>query len=236
MILPPEADEARGTVLVVEAATSAGSLALLRRESANVPWQLLASADVVMGSGREDLLTPAVSALCASAAIPLSSLSAVVCGSGPGSFTSLRIASAMVKGLAYGLDTPLLAVPSLLLAAAASSGAAPPSAGSVLVVLDALRGECYVQRVRVESDGLARLDGALGRVSRDDVLALAGDARLLEVDVTTGVTPHAAAARWCAPWSSFGPQSMDDWEPEYGRLAEAQVKWEATHGRPLPTT
>ena len=23
------------------------------------------------------------------------------------------------------------------------------------------------------------------------------------------------------------------WEPMYGRLAEAQVKWEATHGRPL---
>ena len=23
------------------------------------------------------------------------------------------------------------------------------------------------------------------------------------------------------------------WEPAYGRLAEAQVKWEAAHGRPL---
>jgi hypothetical protein len=26
----------------------------------------------------------------------------------------------------------------------------------------------------------------------------------------------------------------DNWEPEYGRPAEAQVRWEATHGRPLP--
>jgi tRNA threonylcarbamoyladenosine biosynthesis protein TsaB len=28
--------------------------------------------------------------------------------------------------------------------------------------------------------------------------------------------------------------SLDGWEPEYGRLAEAQVKWEAEHGRELP--
>ena len=27
---------------------------------------------------------------------------------------------------------------------------------------------------------------------------------------------------------------LDRWEPDYGRLAEAQVKWEAAHGRPLP--
>jgi tRNA threonylcarbamoyladenosine biosynthesis protein TsaB len=27
--------------------------------------------------------------------------------------------------------------------------------------------------------------------------------------------------------------SLDAWEPAYGRLAEAQVKWEAAHGRPL---
>ena len=30
-----------------------------------------------------------------------------------------------------------------------------------------------------------------------------------------------------------GPVSLDKWEPAYGRLAEAQVKWEAAHGRAL---
>jgi len=235
MILPSPAEAVCGTVLVVEAATSAGSLALLQRDTATVPWQVLASTDVVMGSGREDVLTPAVAAMCASAGIPLPSLAAVVCGSGPGSFTSLRIASALVKGLAFGLGAPLYAVPSLLLAAAAALDE-PPAAGPVLVVLDALRDEYYAQRVSVGADGSARLDGALQRVARTDIAALAGDARLLEVDAARGVSPHAAAARWCEPWTSFGPQSVDDWEPEYGRLAEAQVKWEATHGRPLPAT
>jgi tRNA threonylcarbamoyladenosine biosynthesis protein TsaB len=30
-----------------------------------------------------------------------------------------------------------------------------------------------------------------------------------------------------------GPVDRARWEPAYGRLAEAQVKWEAAHGRPL---
>jgi tRNA threonylcarbamoyladenosine biosynthesis protein TsaB len=30
-----------------------------------------------------------------------------------------------------------------------------------------------------------------------------------------------------------GPVDLERWEPSYGRLAEAQVKWEAAHGRPL---
>jgi hypothetical protein len=29
------------------------------------------------------------------------------------------------------------------------------------------------------------------------------------------------------------PVDLAEWEPSYGRLAEAQVKWEAKHGRSL---
>ena len=32
---------------------------------------------------------------------------------------------------------------------------------------------------------------------------------------------------------THGRVSLDTWEPDYGRLAEAQVKWEAAHGRRL---
>jgi tRNA threonylcarbamoyladenosine biosynthesis protein TsaB len=30
-----------------------------------------------------------------------------------------------------------------------------------------------------------------------------------------------------------GPVDLASWEPTYGRLAEAQVKWEKAAGRPL---
>jgi tRNA threonylcarbamoyladenosine biosynthesis protein TsaB len=236
MILsPPAAPALSGAVLVIEAATAAGSVAVLQRADAELPWSLLATTDVPMGSGREDRLTPAVSAVCETARVPLSALAAVVCGSGPGSFTSLRIASALAKGLAFGLERPLYAVPSLLLAAATNTDT-PPASGSVLVLLDALRDECFAQRAHVGTDGFARCEGPLARVPRAEIGALAGDARVLEIDASRGVSPQAGAARWCAPWEAFGPLSVDTWEPEYGRLAEAQVKWEEAHGRALPAT
>jgi len=222
-----------GHVLVIEAATSAGSVALLHRAADQDAWTLLASEAVAMGSGRVDQLTPAVTALCERSGVVLSTLSAVVCGGGPGSFTSLRIASALAKGLAFGLGVPLYAVPSLLLAASVATDT-PPPAGQVLIILDALRDEVYAQRVRIDAAGAAQLDGDLQRVARTDVALLAGSARLVEVDPAHGNAPQAAAARWCVPWERFGPLNLDGWEPEYGRLAEAQVKWEAAQGRPLP--
>jgi tRNA threonylcarbamoyladenosine biosynthesis protein TsaB len=45
-------------------------------------------------------------------------------------------------------------------------------------------------------------------------------------------TPRAAAVAFvAAPW--VREVALATWEPAYGRLAEAQVKWEAAHGRPL---
>jgi tRNA threonylcarbamoyladenosine biosynthesis protein TsaB len=32
-----------------------------------------------------------------------------------------------------------------------------------------------------------------------------------------------------------GPVDLASWEPGYGRKAEAQMRWEASHGQPLPS-
>ena len=45
---------------------------------------------------------------------------------------------------------------------------------------------------------------------------------------------RAAVARLETCSRRAGPVDLDAWEPAYGRLAEAQVKWESAHGRPLP--
>jgi hypothetical protein len=50
----------------------------------------------------------------------------------------------------------------------------------------------------------------------------------------TPLFPHArGVAAMLAACVAEGPVDLDAWEPSYGRLAEAQVKWEAAHGRPL---
>ncbi len=236
-----------GPWLVIEAATAAGSVALLdglpnragprvpagNPSTDHAPPRVLAAHAVPMGSGRQDLLTPAVSALLAEAGHAVRDLSAIVCGAGPGSFTSLRIAASLAKGLAYGLSVPLYAVPSLLLAVGNAEAAPPP--GRTLVILDALRDERFVQPVEVSAEGLVRAGGPVTRVAAsalDETLGEADAQRLVDAGETA---PRAEAARWLADWPSYGPVSLDDWEPAYGRLAEAQVKWEAAHGRALPT-
>ncbi len=157
---------------------------------------------------------------------------AVACGSGPGSFTSLRIVGAAAKGLAFGLERPLLAVPSLLLAAPVDA-AGRPEAGEVMVTLDALRGEWFAQPLSIGVDGRIRLAGPLTRGPADRVELEAAGRRVHRVEPAAGVGPLAATARWAFDWPNYGPVSLDAWEPGYGRLAEAQVQWEARHGRPL---
>ena len=49
--------------------------------------------------------------------------------------------------------------------------------------------------------------------------------------------PHARGALVVAgAWDALPSLALDAWEPTYGRLAEAQVKWEAAHGRALPAS
>jgi len=50
------------------------------------------------------------------------------------------------------------------------------------------------------------------------------------------VSPHArGVATLLDSIIEAGPVDIASWEPDYGRLAEAQVRWEAAHGRKLTT-
>ena len=79
-------------------------------------------------------------------------LDAVCVSSGPGSYTGLRIGVSTAKGLCYGLDVPLLSVPTLLGMASLYHIQHPDYQGLVCPMIDARRMECYT--MIVESDGL----------------------------------------------------------------------------------
>jgi tRNA threonylcarbamoyladenosine biosynthesis protein TsaB len=222
-----------GPLLVLDAATATGSVALLR------DGQLLGVRIVVMGQGQDDHLFPAVQALLQEAALTPAALVAVVCGAGPGSFTSLRIAAALAKGLCHGAGCPLYAVPSLLLAAAALPAEA---VGPFLVHADALRGERYVLPVERQANGSVSAAGPLARVATAALAESTQQERRVAVTAAPDALPSAYivtpdASRVLHVSGGWREQEADlaSWEPTYGRLAEAQVKWEATHGVSLPT-
>ena len=61
-----------------------------------------------------ELLPRLVALLEAAGGRSVADISAIAVGSGPGSFTGLRVAMALGKGLAVGLERPLVGVPSLV--------------------------------------------------------------------------------------------------------------------------
>jgi tRNA threonylcarbamoyladenosine biosynthesis protein TsaB len=180
---------------------------------------------------------PAVAEALEAAGVDISRLDGIVCGAGPGSFTSLRIAASIAKGIAMATDTPLYAVSSLALLVGGAS--VPP--GRYIAALDALRGEFYVALYDVDgTGGIAELESAR-LIPADQLESLAaslGATVVTPSDIAGAVraSPRArAAAKLGHLIERGGPADVSAWEPAYGRLAEAQVRWEATHGVPLPT-
>lgn len=213
-------------VLALDASTYAGSVALIR------DGVVMAQAVVAMRGEREERLMPAVAAMLAGHSIKVGDLDAVACGAGPGSFTSLRIAASIAKGLCAAREIPLLVAPSSLLAVPVADP--PLSPGRYVVALDAMRGDFFFQDVDVDSRGVLR-PGDSGRTTRAalEEHAIAWGARIVGPRESPPLVPHASAF---AQLISLGiAQSVErtTWEPDYGRKAEAQVRWEAAHGREL---
>jgi tRNA threonylcarbamoyladenosine biosynthesis protein TsaB len=103
------------------------------------------------GAQSSSALIPAVLAMLAEADMALASLTAIVFGRGPGSFTGLRTACAVAQGLAFGADIPVLPVDTLLAVAEEARWQRVQAAGvadadadlSVLALLDARMDEVY---------------------------------------------------------------------------------------------
>ena len=213
--------------LGLEASTYVGTVAVVR------DGLLLSARETAMRGEREERLMPAVADALADAGIAPNAINRVVCGAGPGSFTSLRIAGAIAKGLALAAGVPLIPVSSLLLIVA---GAEPELApGRYVAVLDAMRGDVFTAVFAV-TDASISPESPTTIVPRRllDAFAHKQAARAIGPAEPTAVSPHArgiVVLGHRVPWPA--PADLATWEPEYGRLAEAQVRWEAAHGRAL---
>jgi tRNA threonylcarbamoyladenosine biosynthesis protein TsaB len=218
--------------LVIEASTYVGSTALLDGE------RLLGERTVAMRGREREALMPAVADLLSECGLTPAKVDRVVCGAGPGAFTSLRIAGGIAKGIALAHGRALVPISSLALLVASQRVLVP---GLYLAVVDAMRGEEYVQPFSISADLTVTQAGPLALIASGQLADVA--ARLEAHAVGPGqpgasaVDPHARGAVSLTKLiDATAPAELAGWEPAYGRLAEAQVKWEAEHGRPLVAT
>lgn len=218
----------RGVTLALDAAAGPGTIAVLRDGA------VVAAREVEMRSAAEERYFPAVLELLDEAGLSVRDLDRVVAGAGPGSFTALRVVGAIAKGLCEGLGCPLFGVPSLALIPAGSPGTR--GGGRFVATLDALRGDRYAALVVLDARGEVVVVESLGLVPVPALAerATAHGATLVGPDEVRAEGPHARGVARCAALvAAAGPADLATWEPVYGRLAEAQVKWEAAHGRVL---
>jgi tRNA threonylcarbamoyladenosine biosynthesis protein TsaB len=225
--------------LALDGSTYEGSVALIRGSVVIAERTLKDEGAASARGGRGERLLPAIAECLDEAGTKRDHISGIVCGSGPGSFTSLRVAGSVAKGLASGYGVDLYAVSSLLLSV---TGAQPPlPSGEYLSVLDAMRGEFYAARIFVSPEptipaAQAEAPAIISRQQLEDVQVTEREVKVVGPGQFIDVNPHArGAAPLLEGILAAGPVDLSSWEPDYGRLAEAQVRWEAAHGRKLTT-
>jgi tRNA threonylcarbamoyladenosine biosynthesis protein TsaB len=194
-------------------------------------------------------LLPAIQALFRRAGVSLDDIRGIAVSDGPGSFTGLRVGASVAKALVHARGIPLWTAPSLMVRAA---GVARGN-GLVLSVANALRGDVYAAAYRFFTD----------RVETELAPAVRRPAELVDSGLEPALIVGEAPAEILAVFESWIGQPVSgppegspraarlldligrpggaspvaaprDWEPVYGRPAEAQARWEMTHGRPLP--
>lgn len=131
-------------LLALDAATEACSVAL------NLDGEIIENFQMLPRRHSRELL-PMVEQLLADAGLTLGQMDVLVFGRGPGAFTGLRVATAMVQGLAFAVDKPVIGISTL--AALAQEGYRRFGAQSVLSSIDARMKEVYWGVYR-EQDGL----------------------------------------------------------------------------------
>lgn len=170
-------------VLAMDTATPAVTAGVVRLDPAAPGARLrpLSARVTVDARAHGELLTPHVRDVLAEAGVTVDEVEAVVCGTGPGPFTGLRVGMVTAAAFGHALGRPVYGVSTLDAIAADVDGAAV--VGPLLVVTDARRREVY----------WAAYDADGHRTAGPDVLAPAALAqRLPDLGVVAAAGQGAA--------------------------------------------
>jgi tRNA threonylcarbamoyladenosine biosynthesis protein TsaB len=166
-------------LLAIDTSGKDGSIALARAAGQESGELEIIQVVPLTGGTFSAQLVPQIAALLSSHGFTKLDLGAIAVGSGPGSFTGLRIGLAAVKALAEVLNKPIAAVSLLEVCVFTSS-----AEGKTMAVLDAGRGDVYV----------GEYETPVGPGKTPSELMLTRNEFLVQAKGRTVVTPDAVLA------------------------------------------
>ena len=167
-------------IVAIDTATSRVVVAIGRTDGS-----LVTETSLEAGRRHGESLLPSLERALTQAALERSAIVAIVVGTGPGTFTGLRVGLSTAKGLAIGLGRPIVAVPTWKALLAAS-----PSATSALVQPAGPQGRLLVH------------GGRIRELAPDESIDLPGEV-LIAVDLA-GRAPLDASHRGAAALAGLG--------------------------------
>jgi tRNA threonylcarbamoyl adenosine modification protein YeaZ len=199
------------TVLVIETATAACSVALLDGD------RILAARHELVGRGHAERLVPMIGEVLGEAGVERAALIQVDCG--PGSFTGIRVGLAAARALSLAWGVPVAGFSALALIAATAKE-------DVGVAITGGHGELFVQRFAhapfAPVDSLRSLTPEKAATEIPDPLVLGSGAATLVAARGVGraeeVYPNAADARLLPAALAGLPPT-----PLYGRAPDAKL-------------
>ncbi len=139
-------------ILSIETSTSICSVAV------HHSGRLLSLAEITEPGAHAEQLMQLVVDVVGKASLELSELDGIAVSEGPGSYTGLRIGVSTAKGLAFGLNLPLISINTLQALASAVDAA---ESELIIPVLDARRMEVYREVFDSNLNSVSKLDSEI---------------------------------------------------------------------------
>ncbi|MEE9347092.1 MAG: tRNA (adenosine(37)-N6)-threonylcarbamoyltransferase complex dimerization subunit type 1 TsaB [Robiginitomaculum sp.] len=181
-------------------------------DAANV----LGQSSVHIGRGHAEHLAPQVKALLSGVGISPKDISRISVNTGPGSFTGLRVALALAKGMALPANIPVIGISGLQVWAAMAD---PARERRILSIADVRRGEMFWQTFeRGQAVGAPKLGSIEQAKALKCDVAVGNGAKLLGFDDNPRIDPCVLG------WLGLGLTPADyPPKPLYHRAPDAKL-------------
>ncbi|SUB82655.1 UGMP family protein [Pragia fontium] len=193
-------------------------------------------------------ILPMVQQILAESGLKLTDIDALAFGSGPGSFTGVRIGIGIAQGLALGADLPMIGLSTLN--TMAQGAYRMTGASQVLTAIDARMGEVYWGQYQRNAQGQWQVQGAEQVLAPEKVTeqikslhgewAMAGTGWPVYPDMAVGTNVTLTNGNMLLPqaedmlplalerWKAGQVQAVEDVQPVYLRN---EVTWKKLPGR-----